>query len=266
MAGSLGSLEVNKVMCFSPHPDDSEIMAGGTLARWASEGVEVILCVVTNGACGSNDPDVYREDLIATRQREQRNAAVILGASEVIFLGHEDGFVEDSHELRKDIIREIRRHKPDVVIGPDPSLYYFQQWYVNHPDHRRVGEAFLAAVNPGVTTVPLYREELYDKGFEPHSVKACMLLASPSSDYFVDIGDFIHTKIAALDAHASQKETWTDSGMAVRGIGSAMAALSGESYEYAEAFKTLFFGPETGASPFPDTVGAASGSTADGQV
>lgn len=258
VAGSLGSLEVNKVLCFSPHADDTEIMAGGTIALWASQGVEVVLCVVTNGACGSNDPAVRREDLIATRQREQRNAAVIMGVSEVVFLGYEDGYVEDSHELRRDMIREIRRHKPDVVIGPDPSLYYFQQWYVNHPDHRRVGEAFLAAVNPGATTVPLYREDLYDQGFEPHAVKACMLLASPNADYFLDIGDFMHTKIAALDAHVSQIESWTDSEIAVKGVSAAIASVSGEPYEYAEGFKTLFFGAETGTSPFPDVVGAVS--------
>jgi LmbE family N-acetylglucosaminyl deacetylase len=180
--GLLGSIEVNKVLCFSPHSDDAEILAGGTLAMWASQGVEVILCVVTNGAMGSNDPAVKREDLIATRRREQRNAAAILGIAEVVFLGHEDGFVEDSHELRIDMIREIRRHRPDVVIGPDPALYYFDQWYVNHPDHRSVGEAFLAAVNPGATTVPLYRSALYDRGFEPHQVKACLLAASPNQD------------------------------------------------------------------------------------
>jgi LmbE family N-acetylglucosaminyl deacetylase len=255
VSGWLGSVEVNKVLCFSPHSDDTEILAGGTLAMWASQGVDIILCVVTNGAMGSNDPDVERDDLIATRRREQRNAAAILGMEKVVFLDHEDGFVEDSHELRIDIIREIRRHKPDVVMGPDPSLYYFDQWYVNHPDHRRVGEAFLAAVNPGATTVPLYRSELFDRGFEPHQVKACLLEASPSSDHFVDIAEFVSTKIAALDAHVSQRPTWTDSELAVKGLGSAMAALAGPGYEYAEAFKLLLFGRET--TPFPEaaTVG-----------
>ena len=258
MGAKLESFEVEKVLCFSPHADDTEILAGGTLAMWASEGVEVVLCVVTNGAMGSNDPAVDRDDLIATRQREQRNAAAILGISEVIFLGYEDGFVEDSHELRIEMIREIRRHKPDIVLGPDPSLYYLDRWYVNHPDHRRVGEAFLAAVNPGATTVPLYRRELYDQGFEPHQVKGCLLLASPNSDHFVDITEFVETKIAALEAHASQREGWTDSELAVRGLGSAAAAMAGGKFEYAEAFKLLLFGLQTGGSPFPESVTAGS--------
>ena len=259
MAGTLGAIEVNKALCFSPHADDSEILAGGLLAMWASQGVEIVLCVVTNGAMGSNDPEVVREDLIARRQREQRNAAAILGISEVVFLGHEDGFVEDSHELRIDMIREIRRHKPDVVLGPDPSLYYIDRWYVNHPDHRRVGEAFLAAVNPGATTVPLYRRELYDQGFEPHQVKACLLLASTNADHFVDITEFVPTKIRALEAHASQKPSWTDSELAVKGIGSMVASMGGVPYEYAEGFKLLEFGMQTGSSPFPETVAARSG-------
>jgi LmbE family N-acetylglucosaminyl deacetylase len=238
---SLEAMEVSKVLCFSPHPDDIEIMAGGTVAKFASEGAEVILCVVTNGACGSNDPSMDRAELIATRQHEQRNAAVIMGVSQVIFMGYEDGFLEDSHELRKDLIKQIRLHKPDVVLGPDPSTYYVEQWYVNHPDHRRLGEALLAAINPGANTVPLYRSELYDRGFEPHQVKACLLIAPPNADLVIDIDDFVDTKVAALDAHASQREGWGVSELAVKGLGSAAAALGGGNSKFAEAFKGLFF-------------------------
>lgn len=243
MPALLGEIEVGKVLCFSPHPDDTEIMCGGLVARFASEGAEVILCVVTNGACGSNDPAVKRDDLIATREREQRNAAVLMGVSEVIFLGYEDGFLENSHDLRRDIIREVRRHKPDVVLGPDPALYYLEQWYVNHPDHRRLGEALLAAVNPGISTVPLYRAELYDKGFLPHTLKACLLMGSPNSDLFIDIGDYLGAKIAALDAHESQREGWGVSEDAVKGLG-RLASVQGKcSFAYAEAYKALFFSP-----------------------
>src|SRR5439155_9432650 len=176
-----------KALVFTPHTDDAELCGGATMAKWASEGTEVVLCVVTDGARGCNDPSVGRDELIATRQAGQRAAAGMLGVSEVIFLGYEDGYVEDSHELRRDMIREIRRHRPDVVVGPDPSMFYFGQQYMNHPDHRRVGEAFLAAVNPGATTVPLYREELYDKGFEPHQVKAVLLSLTTNGDFTVDI-------------------------------------------------------------------------------
>ncbi|HYR61998.1 MAG TPA: PIG-L deacetylase family protein [Actinomycetota bacterium] len=230
-----------KALIFTPHPDDAELSGGATMARWASEGTEVVLCVVTNGAMGSNDPAVGRDELIVTRQAEQRAAAKLLGVSDVIFLGYEDGFVEDSHELRRDLIREIRRHRPDVVVGPDPSMFYFGQQYVNHPDHRRVGEAFLAAVNPGATTVPLYRAELYDKGFEPHQVKAVLLSLTTNGDYFVDAEGFLDVKLASLRAHGSQMADWEGLDEFVTGMAEAIAKASGAGYTHAEAFKAFFF-------------------------
>lgn len=230
-----------KALVFTPHPDDAELGCGATMAKWTAEGTEVILCVVTNGAMGSNDPAVARDDLIATRQAEQRTAAAILGVAEVIFLGHEDGYVEDSHELRRDMIREIRRHKPDVVVGPDPSMYYFGQQYVNHPDHRRVGEAFLAAVNPGATTLPLYRAELYDKGFEPHHVKAALLSLSINGDFTVDAEGFLDLKLAALRAHASQMADWEGLEEFVVGMAEMIAKSSGTGLSHAESFKAFFF-------------------------
>lgn len=233
--------EFSNVLCFCPHPDDGEFLAGGTMAKWARDGKEVVLCVVTNGAAGSNDPEVEREWLIRTREDEQREAAAVIGLSEVVFLGYEDGFVEDSHELRRDMIREIRRYKPEVVVGLDPTTYYFAQRYVNHPDHRKVGEAFLAAVNPGATTVPLYRADLYDQGFEPHHVKACLLGFSANPDYFVDIGDTIETKIQALRAHKSQMQNFERLDERVKMLAGMIAGASGQGMTYAEGFKAFYF-------------------------
>ncbi|MGH7424648.1 MAG: PIG-L deacetylase family protein [Candidatus Methylomirabilales bacterium] len=239
-------VEFSKALVFCAHPDDGEFSCGGSMARWGGEGKEVILCVVTNGAAGSNDPSVVREELVALREREQRQAAEIVGVKEVIFLGYEDGYVEDSHGLRRDMVREIRRHKPDVVVGPDPTSFYFEQRYVNHPDHRAVGLAFLAAVNPGATTVPLYRAELYDQGFHPHQVKACLLTSTREPDYFVDIEGFLETKIRALRAHASQMGTWDELGEMIRGMAGTVGERSGGSCRYAEGFRAFFFVHETG--------------------
>jgi LmbE family N-acetylglucosaminyl deacetylase len=211
------------------------------MAKWAAEGKEIVLCVVTNGAAGSNDPSVERDWLIRTRESEQREAASVIGISEVVFLGYEDGYVEDSHELRRDMIREIRRFKPEVVIGLDPTTYYFAQRYVNHPDHRKVGEAFLAAVNPGATTVPLYRADLYDKGFEPHHLKACLLGFSANPDYFVDIKETIEIKIKALKAHASQMKNFDRLEENVKMMAGLIAGVSGQGMEFAEGFKSFLF-------------------------
>ena len=234
--------EFSKVLIFCPHPDDGEFLCGGSMAKWASEGKEVVLCVVTNGAAGSNDPDFARDHLIQTRRTEQQAAAKVTGISDVIFLGFEDGFVEDSHELRRDMIREIRRFQPDVVVGMDPTTYYYAQRYVNHPDHRAVGEAFLAAVNPGATTVPLYREELYDKGFGPHQVKACLLGFTNHADYHVDITEHLDTKVKAIMAHTSQMGEFNERiDTLLRETAAATGAASGNGYKYAEGFKSFFF-------------------------
>jgi LmbE family N-acetylglucosaminyl deacetylase len=238
----LKDLQAEKVLIFFAHPDYGEFMAGGSMIKWVAEGKEVVLCVVTNGSHGSNDPSVTREELIASRMREQREAALITGISDVIFLGYEDCHVEDSHDLRRDMIREIRRFKPDVVVGPDPTMYFFADQYINHPDHRKVGEALCAAISPGAATLPIYREELYDKGFEPHHVKAALFGFTDEPNYFVDITDNIDKKIQALWVHNTQTPEFGDEfGDRVRFIAKTIAEQSDEEIEYAEAYRVMDF-------------------------
>src|SRR5207244_12291614 len=166
--------------------------------------VQITIVIGSTGSMCTNDPDVARDRLIATREREQRAAAAAAGARDVVFLGYEDGYLEDGHEIRRDIIREIRRLRPDIAIGPDPSTFFVDQRYLNHPDHRAVGLAFSAAINPGATTVPLSRADLYAQGFVPHPLKPALLMAASNPDYYVDISAHMGTKIRALPAHVSQ--------------------------------------------------------------
>jgi len=234
--------EFEKALVVFAHPDDGEFMAGGSMARWAAEGKQVTLCVVTNGSHGSNDPEMSRNKLIESRQEEQRAAAKITGISDIVFLGYEDCYVEDSHELRRDLVREIRRLKPDLVVGPNPTTYFFEQRYINHPDHRKVGEALCAALSPGASTLPLYRSELYDKGFLPHSVKAAFFGMSSDADFYVDITDHIETKIEAISAHYTQTpEFREDMGERMREWAKFAAGASGHDYKYAEGFKAFYF-------------------------
>ncbi|MGH9194918.1 MAG: PIG-L deacetylase family protein [Acidimicrobiia bacterium] len=234
--------DFERAMVIIPHPDDGEFTAGGSMARWAGEGKEVILVVVTNGAMGSNDPSVEREWLIGTRKEEQQEAASILGIKEVVFLDYEDGYLEDNHDLRRDLIREIRRHKPQVVVSMDPATLYRGGRYVNHTDHRTLGMAFLAALSPGVTTVPLYREELYDKGFEPHRPDVVLLGSNDAPDFYVDISDYIEVKIKAIRAHVSQFGEGGGAGDGMKMLSAYHAQQSGmKGVEHAEAFKALFF-------------------------
>lgn len=235
-------LQFEKALIFFAHPDDGEFMAGGSIVKWAAEGKEVVLCVVTNGSHGSNDPAMSREKLIAARMEEQREAARITGIKEVIFLGYEDCHVEDSHELRKDMIREIRRYKPDVVIGPDPTMYFFGDQYINHPDHRKVGEALCAALSPGAPTLPIYREELYDKGFEPHHVTAALFGLSMQPNYFVDITDNMDAKIESVSVHYTQApEFGNEFSDRIKGVAAMMGEASEQKYQYAEAYRAIYF-------------------------
>ncbi|MGQ0679117.1 MAG: PIG-L deacetylase family protein [Actinomycetota bacterium] len=238
----MNELDFQKVLIFFAHPDDGEFMAGGSSIKWAAEGKEVVLCVVTNGSHGSNDPAMVREELIAARMSEQRAAAQVTGISDVVFLGYEDCHVEDSHELRRDMIREIRRHKPDLVIGPDPTTYFFHDQYINHPDHRKVGEALCAAISPGAATLPVYREELFDKGFEPHHLKAALFGLTGQPNYFVDITGSMDTKIRSVLVHYSQTPEFGDQiADRIKGFARDAGQQSEDRFEYAESYRAIYF-------------------------
>src|SRR5438309_6280058 len=131
------------------HPDDAEFGFGGTVARWAREGTEVHYVCVTDGSAGSNRPGQDRDFMRPIRRTEQEAAAEVLGVASVTFLGFVDGELEANLDLRRVVTREVRRIRPDVLVGPDPSrLWSRTRDYVNHPDHRVVGEVLLCAVMP----------------------------------------------------------------------------------------------------------------------
>ncbi|MGH7310943.1 MAG: PIG-L deacetylase family protein [Candidatus Rokuibacteriota bacterium] len=120
------------------HPDDPEFLAGGTVARLVQEGRAVAYVIVTDGNKGSGDRAITPERLAAIRQEEQRRAARVLGVENMEFLGYEDGEVEDTRQLRRDVTREIRRWRPDLLITQNPNRTYtnFPGW---HRDHRVTG-------------------------------------------------------------------------------------------------------------------------------
>jgi LmbE family N-acetylglucosaminyl deacetylase len=145
-------LGYESVLGFFAHPDDAEFGTGGAMARFAQAGAVVRVCVVTNGASGSQEPGMTRERLALIRREEQERASATLGCKEALFLGHEDGFLTTSIELRREIAALIRRLKPDLVITHDPSRWYVAPRYINHPDHRATGEATFGAIMPWANT------------------------------------------------------------------------------------------------------------------
>lgn len=223
-------------MVLFAHPDDAEFFCGGTVARWAREGCDVHYVVLTDGSAGSNEPGASREDLRPIREREQRDAAEVLGVRSVSFLGEVDGMLEVTIDTRRKVCREVRRLRPKVMVAPDPSRFWFAGGHVNHIDHRRAGELALAAIMPDAPTRPMF-PELEDEGLEPYSVPNLYLHAS-DPDVFVDISDSMETKLAALACHRSQLRV-EESEPYVRERAKLVAEESGLGMTYAEGFKAF---------------------------
>ena len=191
------------VLCVAAHPDDIEFTVAGSVARWTREGREVTFCLVTTGGAGTNEHTPSSDGLIPIRERESREAARILGVKDVIFLGYQDGVLEPTVPLRRDLTRVIRRCRPDVVVCGDPTVRYYGNEYMNHPDHRAASSAALDAVFPSAETRAIF-PELLTEGLEPWKVKEVWISGAMPPDAWIDVGDTLETKCAALKAHRSQ--------------------------------------------------------------
>jgi len=190
-------------MVIVAHPDDPEFFCGGTVATWVREGVEVTYLILTRGDKGTDDPEMTPERLTAIREAEQRAAARLLGVHEVVFLDYRDGELEPSLALRGEIVRQVRRYRPEVVITSDPTTWFSRGIYVNHPDHRAAGEAVLGALFPAAGLASFYPEQIAE-GLAPHKVNEVYLAVTNEPDIWIDTTSVIDLKIAALFCHASQ--------------------------------------------------------------
>lgn len=228
------------------HPDDAEFMVAGTVAKWARDGAEVTYVVITKGDKGSEDPRMTPGRLTEIRQAEQRAAGAILGVRNFEFLGYEDGYLQPTLELRRDLARLVRKYRPEVVMCFDPTNRFFGDYYVNHPDHRASGDACIDAVFPTARDRLTFPELLVD-GYEPHKVKQLWLGHPGEANVFVDITDTMELKKRALFAHPSQ--LGPDIGEFAEQMSSGRAA--GLGVAYAETFRRIIFdqgGPPTASA------------------
>jgi LmbE family N-acetylglucosaminyl deacetylase len=230
-------VKIERAMVVFAHPDDAEFGSAGTVVGWTRQGVEVAYVCVTDGSAGSNEPGARREDIRRVREQEQRAACDVLGVKDLTNLGWEDGSVQVTLELRKGITRQVRRFRPDILVTPDPVRFWDEQrTYVNHPDHRAVGEACMNVVNPDAPTRPQF-PELLDEGFEPFEIPNLWISAyGDDADTYVDITDTIDVKIEALRCHRSQIHDWpVDEWIRAR----AKECGAQQGMEYAESFRTF---------------------------
>ena len=220
-----------RAMFIFAHPDDIEFGSAGTAAKWARHGCEVRYIVLTDGNIGSHEAGMTQEKLAEIRRREQTAAAETAGAT-CIYMGEPDGRLQPTLELRKKLVRLIRRFKPNVVVCGDPNFYY-SEWYINHPDHRNAGQVAMEAVFPSADS-PLIFPELLDEGLEPHKVNYVYIsFGRRDANTYVDISDTVHLKIKALRCHESQLKDW-DPEERVREWTSETGQKVG--YKHAEAF------------------------------
>ncbi len=218
------------------HPDDAEFMVAGTVAKWAARGTEVTYAIITNGNKGSEDPEMTPSRLAETREAEQRAAGRILGVKHLEFLGYEDGYLVHTLDLRRDITRLIRKHRPEVVLCFDPTTRFMFGSYPNHPDHRASGDATVDAIFPSARDRLTFPELLSD-GLEPHKVAQLWMGGSDEANVWVDIAETIELKKQALLAHPSQ----LDEGVAEFAVQMSKGQASDQPFELAESFRRIIF-------------------------
>lgn len=222
-------------MAIVAHPDDIEFTCVGTLARWAKAGSRISYVLCTSGDVGIATPGMTRKMAAEIREKEAREAARIAGASEIIFLGEPDGLLQPTLDLRKKLVREIRRFRPEVVVTGDPTIVFANETYINHPDHRAASAAALDAVFPASGQPNLF-QELEEEGLKAHKVRKVYISGPQQNELFVSIDETMDIKLAALRSHKSQFSNW-DPGERVLEWASERAADKG--MRYAETFRVI---------------------------
>jgi LmbE family N-acetylglucosaminyl deacetylase len=236
--GQLPSMpEGNSVLVVMAHPDDAEFGCGGTIARWAAAGKEINYLLCTSGDKGSSDPTIAPYQIAQTRRGEQINAAHALGARDVVFLSYEDGVLRNTLDLRRDIVREIRRFRPDAVICQDPTMRFGGNRYINHPDHRAAGDACLDAVYPSARDPHVFPELLVEN-LLPHKVREVFMSTQQNADVWIDITDCFERKLEGLRQHTSQiGERFEQVVERIKERSRALTKAQGLPFEFAEGYR-----------------------------
>lgn len=234
-----GNGGIRRVLCFAAHPDDLDFGAAGTVAAWTAAGIEVSYCIMTDGDAGGFDPE-QREEIVRLRAEEQLRAAARVGVTELHYLHERDGFLEPSHEVIREVVRLIRKVRPDVVLAMHPERNW-NRIQKSHPDHLAVGEAVTRAVYPALEN-PFAYPELAAAGLEAYKLPWLWLFAGPEEreNHFVDVTDQVETKLAAIHVHVSQHPDAGAMERTVRGLMTATAARAGlPAGRSAEAFHVV---------------------------
>lgn len=238
--------DYKRVLVVFAHPDDAEGQFGGTVAKLVRQGAEVNYVCCTDGSRGGTDPAMSDEELTDVRAAEQRAAADVLGVKDVRYLGYKNGTLEVTRELRRDIVREIRRYKPQLILTMSPFRRLDSPIGLSHADHMNAAEATLIATYPEASSPRAY-PELLDEGLEPHRVNDVWIPAVGGADRYVDVSGVVDRKVEALNCHTSQLHGKTDRpdwsfddriGPSMRAAGAMLAVPFAERFRSIEVLAT----------------------------
>lgn len=229
-----------RALVVTPHPDDAEGGCGATMAKWIKESAaEIVIALCTNGDKGTADRALAPAALAEIREQEQRNAAAYLGVKEVVFLRHPDGALEDTRQFRGEVVREIRRHRPEVLFCIDP--YRIKSH--THRDHRMSGQVAIDAAYTYAWNGNQFPEQIAQEGLQPHRVSAAYLWGTEDADVFVEVGAYVEMKAEALSRHASQMRRRTPEERLQRIRESTARQGQAVGLAHAEGFRRLSFRP-----------------------
>ncbi len=208
------------------------------MAKWIKEaGTEVVVVLCTNGDKGTADRALCPEELARTREQEQLNAAAYLGVKEVVFLRHPDGALEDSRVFRSEVVREIRRHRPELLFCIDP----FRVKNHTHRDHRMSGQVALDAAYSYAWSYLCFPEQITEEGLKPHRVKEALLWGTEDADVFIDVAGYQADKAESLGRHVSQMRRRTPQERMER-VAQGLARQGEKAgLSYAEGFRRVAF-------------------------
>ena len=204
MENITNELNMKSGMVVVAHADDAEYGCSGTVAKLVNSGCEMVYVLCTDGSKGSEDETLSESDVAKIRKAEQTEAGKVLGLKDIAFLAYPDSYLTPTLELRKDIARQIRIHKPEILICQFPMRNLDGSWGFGHPDHIAAGEAAMAAVFPTARDHKTFPELYNDENLEPHKVEEVWIMGHPEPDIIIDISETIDQSIDALYCHLSQ--------------------------------------------------------------
>lgn len=228
-----------RILVISSHPDDLDFGCSGTLTKFASKGSEIFYLIVSDGSKGVHKGLFTSKQLIGIRLKEQKEAAKTVGAKQVYSLGFKDGEIEDTKELRRELVKWIRKIKPEIIFSFDPANSAFDSFPRYHRDHRKVAEAAFDAIYPAAGSKAFF-PELDKAGFKPHQPEEVWFFGGAKPNKLIDISGTISNKLKALHAHQSQI---TDYSLLDKRIKSWAYKSGGKKYRYAESFRIVSLNP-----------------------